>query len=428
MQWYSATSRDSVRISDMKSMQVWLELYHLQVWRYPEPTGWSDITYSWWVVWTQWTFWDSVITNISKLNEKPTDPLNGVEYTYSLLDSKQEFQLAWAMEWDTIVLNNWVNQTNAASRGKRWRAYIDWNYNWRVSRSRSWWRNYILALPTIISSDISVLTVENIVTNKKLVYKWKENLPASYTWTTFEVSWEEDLTLVDVANIEVFSWLNLPSTTEEIKTLMTNLKTAYTWTDLSTDWNYQNIINLDTNDASAVSALWTDLVNNDLWLELVVEEETEPDTSCDTWFVHDWTSCVAATDENSFTFNSGIWEITWYSGPSDVVIPSSIGWIPVISIWEYAFEGFEGDDLTSVVIPNSVTSILYRAFDGNSLTSITIPNNSISIWNYAFYGQAWNLDGYVYWPTTNWTVYTIWDLDQNFIFDKADFPNYVSNQ
>ena len=227
MQWYSATSRDSVRISDMKTMKVWLELYHLQVWWYPEPSNWTDITYSWWVVWTQWTFWESVVVNTSKLNEKPTDPLSWVEYTYSLLDSKQEFQLAWAMEWDLIVLNSVVNQTNAAwwhNRG--WTAYTNWNYNGRVARSKSWWRDYILALPTIVASDITTPTVENIVANKKLVFKWRENLPSSYTWTTFNVSWEANLNLVDISNIEVFSWATMPSTWAENDNINDKFKTS----------------------------------------------------------------------------------------------------------------------------------------------------------------------------------------------------------
>lgn len=33
MQWYSASSRDSVRVTDITAMKTWLELYHLQVWK-----------------------------------------------------------------------------------------------------------------------------------------------------------------------------------------------------------------------------------------------------------------------------------------------------------------------------------------------------------------------------------------------------------
>ena len=51
-------------------------------------------------------------------------------------------------------------------------------------------------------------------------------------------------------------------------------------------------------------------------------------------------------------------------------------------------ETFKGDkELTSITIPDSVTSIGYCAFyDCSSLTSITIPNSVTSIGEYAFYG------------------------------------------
>ena len=61
---------------------------------------------------------------------------------------------------------------------------------------------------------------------------------------------------------------------------------------------------------------------------------------------------------------------------------------------------FSCSGVTSVTIPNSVTTIPYAAFYGcNCLTSITIPNSVTSIGVYAFYGTAWynnQDDGVVY--------------------------------
>ena len=63
---------------------------------------------------------------------------------------------------------------------------------------------------------------------------------------------------------------------------------------------------------------------------------------------------------------------------TSVTIPNS-----VTSIGEFAFKGCSS--LTSVTIPNSVTSIGYGAFNGSSgLTSVTIPNSVTSIYDYAF--------------------------------------------
>jgi len=67
-------------------------------------------------------------------------------------------------------------------------------------------------------------------------------------------------------------------------------------------------------------------------------------------------------------------------GLTSVTIPNS-----VTSIGGCAFEGCS--NLTSVTIPDSVTSIGDYAFEGcSSLTSVTIPNSVTSIGGYAFDG------------------------------------------
>ena len=66
------------------------------------------------------------------------------------------------------------------------------------------------------------------------------------------------------------------------------------------------------------------------------------------------------------------------NGLTSITIPNS-----VTSIGNVTFNGCSG--LTSVTIPNSVTSIGESAFSGcSSLTSITIPNSVTSIGSYAF--------------------------------------------
>jgi hypothetical protein len=78
--------------------------------------------------------------------------------------------------------------------------------------------------------------------------------------------------------------------------------------------------------------------------------------------------------------------ITRYNGPSDVNIPSVIDGVPVTGIAEWAFDGCDSNFfLTSVTIPNSVTSIGKWAFSNCiSLTSVTIPSSVTSIGEGAF--------------------------------------------
>ena len=68
-----------------------------------------------------------------------------------------------------------------------------------------------------------------------------------------------------------------------------------------------------------------------------------------------------------------------------ITIPSQLGGYPVTVIESYSFAGCSG--LTSVTIPDSVTSIGYQAFrDCSGLTSMTIPDSVTIIGSYALAG------------------------------------------
>lgn len=99
---------------------------------------------------------------------------------------------------------------------------------------------------------------------------------------------------------------------------------------------------------------------------------------------------ITPTWEEYFEFDSIYWTITWYSSewPKNVLIPSKIWWVKVINIWDEAFLGGGMDvtynQISSVIIPNTVISIWKSAFAYNNLTSIIIPNSVIEIWVGAF--------------------------------------------
>jgi BspA type Leucine rich repeat region (6 copies) len=92
---------------------------------------------------------------------------------------------------------------------------------------------------------------------------------------------------------------------------------------------------------------------------------------------------VTARAQFNFTTNSGALTITGYTGPGGAVtIPATTNGYPITSIGAQAFSG---TGLTSVTIPDSVTSIGQEAFYGcTNLTNAMIPNSVTSIGQAAF--------------------------------------------
>ncbi len=85
---------------------------------------------------------------------------------------------------------------------------------------------------------------------------------------------------------------------------------------------------------------------------------------------------AATALESCYTFTAGTGTIADYSNgptcPKDLDIPNTIGGVPVVTIGTSAFYY---NQLTSVTIPDSVTSLGYAAFYSNQLTSVTIEGN-----------------------------------------------------
>ena len=95
----------------------------------------------------------------------------------------------------------------------------------------------------------------------------------------------------------------------------------------------------------------------------------------------------SALGDFDYTIEGGKVTIVEYIGLGGAVaIPGEIDRLPVTSIGDWAFASC-GDSLTSVTIPDSVTSIGYSAFElCTGLTSVVMGNHVSSIGDYAFLG------------------------------------------
>ena len=287
LQWYSRDSRDSVRISDMASIKTTLELFHLWAGKYPLTTDGTPVLYSWTEAWTQGSFWESTVSNIDKFDKIPTDPLMDRQYVYSVTEKRQEYEIAWIVEWDTIWLNSTlINESLAWDKVAKLK--ITWNYNGKFLKLSTWWVDYVLNIPSIITSTWG--TLDYILANNGLAYNWYSNLPAQYDGSPYATMWETpEITLVDAATVIAYSGsfttLAADSTAWETArtTLITNAQTAYTWTVIADEYEIAEIVNVDLTDSWAIELVSSIIVNNDLGWDIEIPEYTAPEWGWGGW-------------------------------------------------------------------------------------------------------------------------------------------------
>lgn len=261
--WKAWDARDSIRISELRNIEKSLELYAIDNWNYPNPDNGLDITLEWNTIWTQWTFWDSVYRTVRRLSNKPMDPLYDIEYSYSLLHNKSEYQISTIFEGWSVSFHPLISQTYAADSLS---AYTAGNYNQRISYIKQPWNDIILALPSITTSSNDFLDIQGIISNNNLVIHGKSNLAENYNLHGLGQSWWVE---TNIGNIIVFSGsLNELITYGNQKILIQNLQNAYqNSSTLSAKGKaaYQKLININLDSIIAVQAYIDFLSENNVW-------------------------------------------------------------------------------------------------------------------------------------------------------------------
>ena len=265
LQWYSKAARDSARISDISRIKTSLELFQIEAWKYPEPTWVTDMTYSGTIAaWHQGSFWNSTFRNVESLDNIPQDPVTDSEYTYSVTNSRKEFQIGWILETDDFALTNTtsVNAWETLARAK-----IAWSYNWSVLKVSNWNKLYLLSVPSIICAEW--FSLEECLNQNTLVFDWYRNLPPSYKDTQYKSLWEWwSLNLVKSwADILLYSWdgSELNADTDEgkavRKAMVEKLQAAYSDTKIASRDGIRQLVNVDTTDADAFENAWISFIN-----------------------------------------------------------------------------------------------------------------------------------------------------------------------
>lgn len=146
---YTSSARDSVRLSDLKSIEKALVFNNLKSKTFPEPENFTIL--SWedfleWVNWKKWKFWEVQFKNLSRyLNSLFLDPKTNEKYDYYVSEDGKYYVIEWLKEvnWEKIILTNYENLKEIRKSFN-----TSWNENsssWGVtqwwSETTQWWSN-----------------------------------------------------------------------------------------------------------------------------------------------------------------------------------------------------------------------------------------------------------------------------------------------
>ncbi|MDD3145260.1 MAG: prepilin-type N-terminal cleavage/methylation domain-containing protein [Candidatus Gracilibacteria bacterium] len=186
---YTSNARDSVRISDIENINKSLNIFNIEHGFFPEPDGPHFISYSGSIAWTQGYFGEDLLRKTQKLSKVPVDPLTGSNYAYSVTNNKKEVQFASILEnHESVGFSNIFGGGTAAPGKELGTAYVRGNYNGKFVKVSTGSTVFILGVPSILTSDILSVDLQNIYSGKSFVYDGYNNIPHTYNNTNLTLT------------------------------------------------------------------------------------------------------------------------------------------------------------------------------------------------------------------------------------------------
>lgn len=179
--WYSASARDSVKITNLQNLSLALSLYNQQKDSLPIPKNTKNIDLGNGVELYEWGFSDEIVSKIGYLWDYMDSTLNE-SYVFGISWDKKKFSILAYLEWEWNILTNKVNAF--------WRdnLYSVWDDIWLILNSDN----------SPLKSDFNYSSASwnyNILNDGK-IYSWdKDFVKFVYAQLKKDVSLEKDLIL-----------------------------------------------------------------------------------------------------------------------------------------------------------------------------------------------------------------------------------------
>ena len=117
-QWYTSSSRDSVRLSDLKNISKSFEINRTKGIDFPLPDKKVDISASGTIFQYQWELSQNILKSDLKIFDGGLDPVTKKSYGYAVNSARNKFQIIWFLENSQTAGNNLFSESLADNSDK----------------------------------------------------------------------------------------------------------------------------------------------------------------------------------------------------------------------------------------------------------------------------------------------------------------------
>lgn len=244
MSGYTQSARNWVVLTDLKTLKKAFEL-HLIEWKTLPNPDWPShkVTQIGGELFTQWYIWKNVTAEIKKVPQTPVLPISGDYYSYSKTAYGNNYQIMWTLnEANTGII------ANSFAQGENTKV-IDGNYNGLVAYTFTGWVQYLVALPSLMTSTWSDMIYGD---TNEFLYENNSHKTTAYTPAT------------------IWRGVDLPDSIQERNAMMDNVLRAYEESSVSTSNRFDDIA--QGPESVAYNKMWQiilrDYVQSDSKLDL----------------------------------------------------------------------------------------------------------------------------------------------------------------
>ncbi len=289
-QGYTSSSRDSVRLADLKNISKSFEINRTKDIDFPLPDKKVDISASGTVFQYQWELSQNILESDLNIFDGGLDPVTLKPYGYAVNLARNKFQIIWFLENSQTAGNNLFSQSLADNTDKYVKSSGDalWilltedtnevivqsgslneidienndqNYSFIVNTSIETWNNYFL------QNEFTLLRNQK-ASCKAILYSWNEKGNGIYSINPSWIDWEEFEVYCDMTN-NWWWWtllMNASWNKDFDKSTFWSNFTDYNWTGVSKSYSqlplWNNIL-LEFSNFKIED--WNDLIRKDIF-------------------------------------------------------------------------------------------------------------------------------------------------------------------